>query len=212
MVLLLLLWQVFNISSSSVPLWVNSFALVPSSLLLWFSEDQSPDHTAVQTCPLPQEVINTFSIHGDASVGTSIHYSCLSGWAGLREAGMLQRKKWRKWEMECEKERGSEGKAGVMSNEWQGIHFDLPADNPSIELTRSLQSNLVLTLLYTLTHLSGKDEPEWMCQPGLHTLTLWKGDSGERNNLHLYEKKMFILSKSVYKPLSCQYCTCLSCF
>lgn len=44
---------------------------------------------------------------------------------------------------------------GVMSNEWQGIHFDLPADNLSIELTRSLQSNLVLTPLYALTHLTG---------------------------------------------------------
>lgn len=44
---------------------------------------------------------------------------------------------------------------GVMSNEWQGIHFDLPADDLSIELTRSLQSNLVLTPLYALTHLTG---------------------------------------------------------
>ena len=43
-----------------------------------------------------------------------------------------------------------------MSDEWQGIHFDLPADDLSIELTRSLQSNLVLTPLYTLTHPQDK--------------------------------------------------------
>lgn len=40
-------------------------------------------------------------------------------------------------------------------DEWQEIRFDLPADDPSIELTRSLQSNLALTPLYTLTHLTG---------------------------------------------------------
>lgn len=48
-----------------------------------------------------------------------------------------------------------EYRRGVMSSEWQGIHFDLPADDFSIELTRSLQSNLVLTPLYALTHLTG---------------------------------------------------------
>ncbi|XP_076010794.1 beta-2-glycoprotein 1-like [Genypterus blacodes] len=32
-----------------------------------------------QTCPVPDEVIDTFSIQGNAAVGTSIHYSCLSG-------------------------------------------------------------------------------------------------------------------------------------
>ncbi|XP_041649703.1 beta-2-glycoprotein 1-like [Cheilinus undulatus] len=35
--------------------------------------------TASQTCSLPEEVTNTFSILGNATVGTSIHYSCLSG-------------------------------------------------------------------------------------------------------------------------------------
>lgn len=40
----------------------------------------------------------------------------------------------------------------MMSDEWQGIHVDLPADDASIELTRSLQSNLALTPRYTLTH------------------------------------------------------------
>ena len=44
----------------------------------------------------------------------------------------------------------------MMGDEWQGIHFDLPADDPSIELTGSLQSNLVLTPLYTLTHPQDK--------------------------------------------------------
>lgn len=44
----------------------------------------------------------------------------------------------------------------MMSDEWQGIHFDLPADDLSIELTRSLQSNLALTPLYTLTHLQDR--------------------------------------------------------
>lgn len=48
------------------------------------------------------------------------------------------------------------GERRMMSNEWQGIHFDLPADDLSIELTRSLQSNLVLTPLYTLTHPQDK--------------------------------------------------------
>lgn len=74
------------------------------------------------------------------------------------------------------KKRGIEGRAWVVSNEWQGIHFDLSADNLSIELTRSLQSNLALTSLCTLTHLTGKDEAEWMCQPGLHTQTVKRMD------------------------------------
>uniref|UniRef100_A0A3Q1B765 Beta-2-glycoprotein 1 n=1 Tax=Amphiprion ocellaris TaxID=80972 RepID=A0A3Q1B765_AMPOC len=34
---------------------------------------------AAPTCPLPQEVTNTFSIEGAAVAGTSIRYSCLSG-------------------------------------------------------------------------------------------------------------------------------------
>ncbi|XP_044215695.1 beta-2-glycoprotein 1-like isoform X1 [Thunnus albacares] len=42
-------------------------------------ETQQPEPSAAQTCPLPEEVINTFSIQGDATVGTSIGYSCLSG-------------------------------------------------------------------------------------------------------------------------------------
>uniref|UniRef100_A0A3P9NRK6 Beta-2-glycoprotein 1 n=1 Tax=Poecilia reticulata TaxID=8081 RepID=A0A3P9NRK6_POERE len=37
----------------------------------------SPGHTPAPTCPLPEEVINTFSVHGGASVGTSIRYSSL---------------------------------------------------------------------------------------------------------------------------------------
>lgn len=53
-------------------------------LFPWTTEAQSPGHTPPPTCPLPEEVINTFSIHGDASVGTSIRYSCLSGWASER--------------------------------------------------------------------------------------------------------------------------------
>lgn len=48
------------------------------------------------------------------------------------------------------------GERRMMGDEWQGIHFDLPADDPSIELTGSLQSNLVLTPLYTLTHPQDK--------------------------------------------------------
>ncbi|TKS82166.1 Protein lev-9 [Collichthys lucidus] len=43
------------------------------------TEAESPKPPAVQTCPLPEEVTNTFSIQGDAAVGTSIRYSCLSG-------------------------------------------------------------------------------------------------------------------------------------
>ncbi|KAF6735196.1 Beta-2-glycoprotein 1 [Oryzias melastigma] len=43
------------------------------------TEVKSPELPDVRTCPLPQQVINTFSIHGDASAGTSIRYSCLSG-------------------------------------------------------------------------------------------------------------------------------------
>ncbi|XP_035990828.1 beta-2-glycoprotein 1-like isoform X1 [Fundulus heteroclitus] len=43
------------------------------------TEVQSPEHAPARTCPLPEEVINTFSIHGNATVGTSIRYSCLSG-------------------------------------------------------------------------------------------------------------------------------------
>lgn len=69
-----------------------------------------------------------------------------------------------------------------MSNEWQGIHFDLPADEPSIELTGSLQSNLVLTSFYALTHLTGRDEAEWMCQPELSTL---KGRESEKGSIAL---------------------------
>uniref|UniRef100_A0A1A7WYY3 Beta-2-glycoprotein 1 n=2 Tax=Iconisemion striatum TaxID=60296 RepID=A0A1A7WYY3_9TELE len=40
---------------------------------------QPPEHAAGQKCPLSAEVRDTFSIQGDASVGTSIRYSCLSG-------------------------------------------------------------------------------------------------------------------------------------
>lgn len=36
------------------------------------------------------------------------------------------------------------------------INFDVPADDFAIELTRSLQSNLVVTPLYTLTHPQDK--------------------------------------------------------
>ncbi|KAM9852647.1 beta-2-glycoprotein 1-like [Aulostomus maculatus] len=43
------------------------------------TEAQSPDAITARTCPLPEEVINTFSIQGDAAFGTSIRYSCLSG-------------------------------------------------------------------------------------------------------------------------------------
>ncbi|KAJ0066552.1 hypothetical protein NL108_014531, partial [Boleophthalmus pectinirostris] len=38
-----------------------------------------PEPTEALTCPLPKDVTDTFSIQGNASVGTSIHYSCLSG-------------------------------------------------------------------------------------------------------------------------------------
>lgn len=48
------------------------------------------------------------------------------------------------------------GERRMKSDEWQGIHFDLPADDLFIELTRSLQSYLVLTPLYTLTHPQDK--------------------------------------------------------
>ncbi|CAB1448876.1 unnamed protein product [Pleuronectes platessa] len=43
------------------------------------TETQSAEPAAAQTCPLPEEVIDTFSIQGDATVGTFIRYSCLSG-------------------------------------------------------------------------------------------------------------------------------------
>ncbi|XP_074509549.1 beta-2-glycoprotein 1-like [Sebastes fasciatus] len=44
------------------------------------TETRSPDvPAAAQTCPLTEEIINTFSIQGDATAGTSIRYSCLSG-------------------------------------------------------------------------------------------------------------------------------------
>ncbi|XP_030250414.1 beta-2-glycoprotein 1-like [Sparus aurata] len=43
------------------------------------SEDESPEPATARTCPLPEEVTDTFSIQGDATVGTSIRYSCLSG-------------------------------------------------------------------------------------------------------------------------------------
>lgn len=43
------------------------------------TEAPSPQPAAAQTCPLPEEVADTFSIEGDATVGTAIRYSCLSG-------------------------------------------------------------------------------------------------------------------------------------
>lgn len=59
--------------------------------------------------------------------------------------------------MECEEDKGRQERCwGMMRDEWQGIHFDLPADDFSIELTRSLQSNLALTPLFTLTHPQDK--------------------------------------------------------
>ncbi|KAG7270130.1 hypothetical protein CRUP_027200 [Coryphaenoides rupestris] len=39
----------------------------------------TPVATPVPTCPLPDEVLSKFSVQGSAAVGTSIHYSCLSG-------------------------------------------------------------------------------------------------------------------------------------
>ncbi|XP_020783691.1 beta-2-glycoprotein 1-like [Boleophthalmus pectinirostris] len=41
--------------------------------------EPEPEPTEALTCPLPKDVTDTFSIQGNASVGTSIHYSCLSG-------------------------------------------------------------------------------------------------------------------------------------
>ncbi|XP_013889799.1 protein lev-9 [Austrofundulus limnaeus] len=43
------------------------------------TETRSPERTSARMCSLPTEVTDTFSIHGDTSVGSSIHYSCLSG-------------------------------------------------------------------------------------------------------------------------------------
>ncbi|XP_034730185.1 beta-2-glycoprotein 1 [Etheostoma cragini] len=44
------------------------------------TEAQSPEEpAAVPTCPLPEEILNTFSIQGDATAGTAIRYRCLSG-------------------------------------------------------------------------------------------------------------------------------------
>ncbi|XP_037532547.1 beta-2-glycoprotein 1-like [Nematolebias whitei] len=43
------------------------------------TETRSPERAPAQTCPLPAEVTDTFSIHGDTSAGASIRYSCLSG-------------------------------------------------------------------------------------------------------------------------------------
>ncbi|KAG7474504.1 hypothetical protein JOB18_010277 [Solea senegalensis] len=61
-----------------VGLWVSivEFPLAETQA----EESQSPEAAAdVQSCPLPDEVISTFSIQGDATVGTSIRYSCMSG-------------------------------------------------------------------------------------------------------------------------------------
>ncbi|XP_039973332.1 beta-2-glycoprotein 1-like [Xiphias gladius] len=52
------------------------------------TETQSPEPAAAQTCPLPDEVINTFSVQGDATVGSFILYSCLSGY--LRQPSETQ--------------------------------------------------------------------------------------------------------------------------
>lgn len=41
--------------------------------------EEIPEAAEVRTCPLPEEVTDTFSIQGDATVGTSVKYSCLSG-------------------------------------------------------------------------------------------------------------------------------------
>uniref|UniRef100_G3P945 Beta-2-glycoprotein 1 n=1 Tax=Gasterosteus aculeatus aculeatus TaxID=481459 RepID=G3P945_GASAC len=38
---------------------------------------RSPAST--QSCPLPEDIVDTFSIQGDAAAGTSIRYTCLSG-------------------------------------------------------------------------------------------------------------------------------------
>uniref|UniRef100_I3K4P2 Beta-2-glycoprotein 1 n=1 Tax=Oreochromis niloticus TaxID=8128 RepID=I3K4P2_ORENI len=46
------------------------------------------------TCPLPEEVINTFSIQGDAAVGTSIRYSCLADIVGSRENFCQENQTW----------------------------------------------------------------------------------------------------------------------
>lgn len=42
------------------------------------TEERAPEQPA-KACSLPEEVTDTFSIQGDATVGTSIYYSCLSG-------------------------------------------------------------------------------------------------------------------------------------
>ncbi|XP_053744214.1 beta-2-glycoprotein 1-like [Synchiropus splendidus] len=46
------------------------------------TETQPSEPSLVSSCPLPEEVMDTFIIQGDAAVGTSIRYSCLSG-AGI---------------------------------------------------------------------------------------------------------------------------------
>ncbi|XP_068591968.1 beta-2-glycoprotein 1-like [Cebidichthys violaceus] len=44
------------------------------------TETQSPEEpAAAQTCPLPEDIVNTFSIQGNATAGTSIRYTCFSG-------------------------------------------------------------------------------------------------------------------------------------
>uniref|UniRef100_A0A674N5V9 Beta-2-glycoprotein 1 n=1 Tax=Takifugu rubripes TaxID=31033 RepID=A0A674N5V9_TAKRU len=49
----------------------------------WSGEEpvctKAETNNPAQKCPLPQEVTDTFDIQGDAAVGTSIRYSCLSG-------------------------------------------------------------------------------------------------------------------------------------
>ncbi|TNN81059.1 Protein lev-9 [Liparis tanakae] len=40
---------------------------------------KTEEPAADPTCPLPEEIVNTFSIQGDATAGTSIRYTCRSG-------------------------------------------------------------------------------------------------------------------------------------
>ncbi|XP_068614078.1 beta-2-glycoprotein 1-like [Brachionichthys hirsutus] len=43
------------------------------------SEVETPEPAAAETCPLPEDVTDIFSIQGDATAGTAIRYRCLSG-------------------------------------------------------------------------------------------------------------------------------------
>uniref|UniRef100_A0A665VV90 Beta-2-glycoprotein 1 n=1 Tax=Echeneis naucrates TaxID=173247 RepID=A0A665VV90_ECHNA len=62
-----------------------------------------PEPAAAQTCPLPEEVISIFSILGDATVGTSIRYSCLADIVGNRENFCQENQTWQDPHPICKK-------------------------------------------------------------------------------------------------------------